>query len=916
MLADLHIDLTRHLDLSTDLVREAGLDSLATIELHDRLEEAFDVELSERVFAKAVTPADWLQAILEARGQGEPTYAGDVPATVPRRTRGQRWPEEAETLTECITWHADQHPDLVGVRLRGSAAQAGTEDITYEALMEEATACANGLLAEGLRHGERVAIMLPTCRDYFVVFMGALLAGGVPVPIYPPARLEVLEEHLRRQARLLDNAGASVLVTISDALLAARLVKVQVPSIRSVRTRKDLAEVGSGPSQPLPGCAADDIALIQYTSGSTGDPKGVVLTHSQLLANVRAMGQAADVSSSDVFVSWLPLYHDMGLIGAWHAASVYYGMLLVAMSPLDFLARPESWFDAITQYSGTLSAAPNFAYESCVERVSEDQIERFDLSSWRLAFNGSEPVSARTIDRFVKRFSRCGFRREAMCPAYGLAEVGVGAAFTPLGRGPRVDSVSRDTLEHSGRVIPASADEPGAIAFVSCGTALPGYEIAVTTARGRELPDRHEGHVGCRGPSVTTGYFGRPESSRELFTRGWLDTGDLGYIADGELFLTGRAKDLIIRAGRNLHPEELEQELGELNGVQPEGVAAFAAVDPNRGTERLLVAAETHLIEPSEREELRTAITRRVVELLGVGPDDVLLVRAGTLPRTASGKIRRSATRAAFESGVLGRRSPPVAFQLLRLAWSGLRPVTRRVAGACGTGLYSAYVWVLIALTGIPLWGLLQLPFSSRARWALTRAAGQTLRVLSGVGLRIEGTLPRDPVPAVIVSNHPSFVDGLVLILASHEPLAFVASTDFERKPLVGRFMRRLGCVFVHRGDARASSNDIAMLVSLLQQGKRIAVFPEGSITRAPGLRRFHLGAFAVAASARCPVLPIGIRGTHDVVRPGTYTPHRATVEVVVGGSTISSGDGFPAWVELSERTRNTIAALSGERAA
>jgi 1-acyl-sn-glycerol-3-phosphate acyltransferase len=911
LLADLHMRPMRHLDLSTDLVRDAGLDSLATVELHDRLEQAFGVVLSEEVLATAVTPADWLHAILEARGQPQTTTAGDVTTVPSARAPGQSWPEDAETLTECLVWHAERHPHLVGIRLVGAAAESDTDDITYGSLMDQASACARGLVAEGLGRGERVAIMLPTGRDYFVVFVGALLAGGVPVPIYPPARPEVLEEHVRRQARLLSDAGASVLVTLSDALLIARLVKLQVPTIRVVRTRQMLAEVGSG-YEPLRACAADDIALIQYTSGSTGDPKGVVLTQRQVLANIRAMGVAADVSSSDVFVSWLPLYHDMGLIGAWHAASVYFGMLLVAMSPLDFLARPASWLEALTRYSGTLSAAPNFAYQSCVDRIGDDQLERFDLSSWRLAFNGSEPVSARTIERFVDRFSRCGFRREAMCPAYGLAEVGVGAAFTPLGSGPRVDSVSRHALAHSGRAVPVSASESGAICFVSCGTALPGYEIRVSGTAGRELPDRHEGRVECRGPSVTTGYFGRPEASREMFRRGWLDTGDLGYVADGDLFLTGRAKDLIIRAGRNLHPEELEQELGELSGLHREGVAVFASVDPSRGTERLIVAAETASVDT---EELRTAITRRVVELLGTGPDDVVLVGPGTLPRTASGKIRRAAARQAFESGVLGRTTAPVTIQLVHFAWSGLRPAVRRLVRALRTWAYASYVWALIALTGIPLWGLLQLPFSMRIRWQLTRAAGQSLRVLSGIGLRIEGEIPPSTGPIAIVSNHPSFVDGLVVVLASHDPVVFVASTDFERKPLVGRFMRRLGCEFVHRDAPGASSPDLARLVKVLHEGRRIAVFPEGSIVRVPGLRRFHLGAFAAVSAAGCDVLPIGIRGTRDVVRPGTYTPHRATVTVVIGDPLSSSGDGFASWVELSDRTRAAIAALSGERA-
>jgi 1-acyl-sn-glycerol-3-phosphate acyltransferase len=920
LLNELGVGSLGRLSWQSDLSVEFGLDSLAVVELHDRLEHAFGVQLPAEVLSSARTPADWLGAVLAARGasEGAATVAGRAPSGKPgspgqleQRVPGSPWAESAGTLVDALGFHAEVHPDLVGVRLLGDGG-ASAEDLSYGALESEARAYARGLMADGFEPGERVALMLPTCREYFVVSMGVLMAGGVPVPIYPPARLSVLEEHLRRQAVLLDNAGASVLVTVPEALLAARLLRAQVPTLRSVRT-PSTHRATSGVPRALPRVGPDDIALIQYTSGSTGDPKGVVLTHRQLLANIRAMGEAAQVDSTDVFVSWLPLYHDIGLIGAWHAASLYFGMLSVFMSPLEFLARPATWLEAVTRYSGTLSAAPNFAYESCVERVDDAELEKLDLSSWRLTFSGSEPVSASTCERFSERFASCGFRPEALCPAYGLAEVGVGVTFSPLGRPPRFDTVRLEDLERRGVAVTVARDDPGGLSLVSCGAPLPGFEVRVADDQGRALPERNLGRVELRGPSATAGYFANQAATEALWDGDWLDTGDSGYLAEGELFLTGRVKDIVIRAGRNLHPEELEQALAELPGLRPDAIAVFGVADPIRGTERLVAAAETELRSPEEREALRAAAARRSLELVGVAPDEVVLLPAGSIVRTASGKIRRKATRDAYVAGTLGRRAAPVAVQLGRFAWSGLGPAARHLARRGDELLYAVWAWTLVAVIGGATWLCLLLPSTPRARWRLTRAAGRALAAATGVELRVVGGLPAGTSAAVIVSNHPSFVDGLAVLLAMPDPVVFVSSTDFERQRVAGTLLRRLGAVFIHRGRPEESERDLERLVEVVRRGQRLAVFPEGSMTAGVGLRRFHLGAFTVAALAGCPVVPVGIRGTRQVVRPGSYLPRRASVEVVIGQPQAPGGADFAARTQLAEEVRRSISGLVGE---
>ena len=331
---------------------------------------------------------------------------------------------------------------------------------------------------------------------------------------------------------------------------------------------------------------------MQYTSGSTGDPKGVILSHDNLLANIRAMGRAAAVTSSDRFVSWLPLYHDMGLIGAW-LGTMYHAVPLVLMPPTSFLARPSRWLWAIHRYRATISAGPNFAYEIVASKVRDGDLIGLDLSSWRLAFNGAEPVRAATLARFAARFAQYGFDRRALTPVYGLAESAVGLTFPPLGRGPLVERIDPLALAHDGTAKLSPDNAESSLEAVSCGRPLPGHEIRIVDDDGREDAARTEGRVEFRGPSATTGYHRNPDATKRLFHGDWLDTGDVGYIAGGELFLTSRAKDLIKRGGHNIHPYDLEAAVGDLAGIRKGCVAVFGMADRASGAERVVVVAET-----------------------------------------------------------------------------------------------------------------------------------------------------------------------------------------------------------------------------------------------------------------------------------------------------------------------------------
>ncbi|MFO1146092.1 MAG: AMP-binding protein [Rhodospirillales bacterium] len=336
---------------------------------------------------------------------------------------------------------------------------------------------------------------------------------------YPPSRNSRIEEHAQRHLSILGNADARALIVPDEAKPLAQMPWAQCDSLRAVTTVEELAGRG-GQRQPV-AAAADDPALLQYTSGSTGAPKGVTLSHANLLANIRAMAEALQVAEGDVFVSWLPLYHDMGLIGAW-LGSLHQATPLVLMSPLAFLARPARWLRAIDRFRGTISGGPNFAYELLLRQIRDAELEKLDLSSWRVAFNGAEPVSASTLERFSQRFAAAGLRRTAIAPVYGLAENSVGLAFPPLGRGPLVDAIDREQLARSGRAIP-SADSR-AIRVVACGRPLPGHDIRIVDAAGFELPGAARGTAAVSRALGEPRYWRNDVATRRLLAGDWRES--------------------------------------------------------------------------------------------------------------------------------------------------------------------------------------------------------------------------------------------------------------------------------------------------------------------------------------------------------------------------------------------------------
>jgi fatty-acyl-CoA synthase len=512
-------------------------------------------------------------------------------------------------------------------------AQERETGLPYSELHARAARTAGALRELGIAAGDRVAIVLPTGISFMDAFFGALLAGAIPVPLYPPVRLGRLDEFHARTARMLEVCGARIV--LSDSRIS-RLLGVAVSRARPALGLHKLPL--QGPAFEVSG-AADDLALIQFSSGTTVDPKPVALTHSNVLHNVAAIERFIPENDAQAGVSWLPLYHDMGLIGCLLLA-VHRPGPLTLLGPEVFLAKPALWLRAIARHKATISVAPNFAYGLCLRRIKDDEVRGIDLSSWHLALNGAEPVAPQVLRKFAERFAANGFDARSLMPVYGLSEASLAVTFTPAGRGAR-------TLQR------------GARELASVGAPLPGIEVRVD-----------EGRILVRGPSVMRGYFGNEEATRAVLQDGWLDTGDLGFIEDGELFVSGRAKDVIVLRGANHTPQEFEDALEGLEGVRP-GCAAAVALLTDAGEELAMLVERD-----GEKAGLAEIISARIVERTGIKPQAVHLLAPGTLPRTSSGKLRRAEAARQLETGEL---KAPDAVTLLHVAKEMARSVLASV---------------------------------------------------------------------------------------------------------------------------------------------------------------------------------------------------------------------------------------------
>jgi len=600
---------------------------------------------------------------------------------------------------------------MPGTGLRFIDRQERESFLTWAEVRERALAVAAGLAELGVERGERVVLVMPTGPGFFDAFFGILLAGAVPVPLYPPVRLGRLDEYHRRTARMIELAGARL-------VLADRRVRrilgetVELAGLTlGCRTLDDLPPP-AGRFAAVATSAAD-LALVQFSSGTTVEPKPVALSHRAVLAQTRLLNAFWPDAPDGVRhsgVSWLPLYHDMGLIGCVFPA-LERPAELTLLPPEAFVVRPALWLRALSRHRATISPAPNFAYGLCVHKVRDEEMEGVDLSSWYGALNGAEPVAPEVLRAFRDRFARWGLRREALTPVYGLSEAALAVTFSPLAEpftsarferhGLTAEGVARPLEEGAGD---AGGGPASGVELVSVGRPLPGFEVRLMPRGGDEerpsAPDEAaplaEGRVGrlwVRGPSLMDGYLGRPEATARVLVGGWLDTGDLGFLYRGDLYLTGRAKDVVILRGRNHSPAEIE-DAALVDGVRRGCAVAVSHLpaDGSAESEHLLLFVETDRESTAGlRAALPEACHRAVLAATGLATDEVIVLDPGTLPRTSSGKLRRGETLARHLAGTL---RPPAAVGALRLvgemARSGLAfaraGLARRRRGEAASG--------------------------------------------------------------------------------------------------------------------------------------------------------------------------------------------------------------------------------------
>jgi len=522
---------------------------------------------------------------------------------------------------------------------------SGTETVPWSRLHDEARAVAARLQRHGVGPGTHVAILGPTTRSLVTAIHATWLCGAATVMLPLPMRLGSIAEFAQQTRSRIRASDAAFLLcdpAISD-FLDARPGDPPILLLDAL----DAARSGPPDGYDRPADDPEALAILQYTSGSTSDPKGVMLPHRCVTANLDAIAEAAHLDlDRDVAVSWLPLYHDMGLIGLL-ATPMTTGVDLVLAAPQDFLAAPARWIEWLAEFGGTASAGPSFSYALAARALR--RLDRVDLSRWRLALNGAEPVDPAAVEELLAAGARHGLDPRSVFPAFGMAEATLAVTFPTPGSGLRVDTVDRRVLETEGYAAPVGRSAHDVRRLALLGRPLPGLSIRVCDpATGAHLAERAVGEIEIRGTSVTPGYYGRPDVTADAMHDGWLRSGDLGYLVDGELVVCGRIKDVIILGGRNVHPQDVERSVADLPGVRAGNVIAFGTAG-RRGREALVVVAEAK----DDADGVRAAVAERVRHAVGVPPEDVVLVRPGSLPKTSSGKLQRSLCRTRYLEAAL-----------------------------------------------------------------------------------------------------------------------------------------------------------------------------------------------------------------------------------------------------------------------
>ena len=597
-------------------------------------------------------------------------------------------PRAPRTIVDLLVRASRSHD--TGLRLldRGGAETW----MPWAAVFDRARAAAARLIAIGVRRGDRVGLVFATEAAFFDALFGVMLAGAVPVPLYPPVRLGRLDEYRARTSRMLQTVGARLLLTSRRAYhilgevtrdarpgLGCRVLDVG-SGLKARGPTNDLLrwDPRSSDRRPIAGISPSDIGLIQFSSGTVAEPKAAALTHDALVAQATLLNgfwpDTPEIRHSGV--SWLPLYHDMGLIGCVFTAVERPGTLTL-VPPEAFVARPAIWLQTISRYRASLSPAPNFAYSLAAQRIRDEEMAGVDLSCWRIALCGAETVLPDVMRAFQSRFARWGLAPETLTPVYGLSEAALAVTFSDIARPFVSRRFDRQSLARDGVAVEAEAGRE----LVSVGRAVPGFDVRIVTDAGTRLPEGRVGLVECRGPSIMERYENNSQATRSVFHDGWLRTGDLGFLRKGELFLTGRRKDVLIVRGANHSPEEVEGAVQPVDGVRTGCAVAVSWLPDGADGEQVLVFVEARRgVAHDAYEQIAVACKGRVIAATGLGVETVVVLAPGTLPRTSSGKLRRQETLRRYLAGTLRPAPTPTRARMARaVARSALAHVRARL---------------------------------------------------------------------------------------------------------------------------------------------------------------------------------------------------------------------------------------------
>ncbi len=541
--------------------------------------------------------------------------------------------------------------ESVAANPRGTMTFANGDDtvtIGWDDLHRDARAAAAGLQARGVRPGDHVALIGPTTRRLVTTIQATWLSGAALVTMPLPMRMAALDQFIAQTRARIHRSNTRIVVIDPDLAAFIEPVPGDPPFVTLDELFAD--DMPGEDAYRRPDSDPDSLAVLQFTSGSTSEPKGVMLSHRAICNNLDGAWQAAEIVPEDVIVSWLPLYHDMGLVGLL-TIPMSLGCTLVQGAPQDFLARPIRWLRWISEFGGTGTAGPNFSY-ALATRALKRSDEELDLSHMRVWLNGAEPVDPETYRGFFEAGERFGLSPKGAFPAFGMAEVCIAGTFPTPGAGLQTDWVDREALESDRKAIAVEAGSGGATELVVLGRAVPGLEVSVVDPESGEVcSEREVGELRITGNSLTSGYFNDAESTDALIIDGWLHTGDLAYTVDGQLVVCGRIKDVIIVGGRNIYPQDVEKAAGEVAGVRPGNIIAFGT-DGRHGAQNIIVVAEARGDDPVG---IAREVTRVVNDSVGIPPKEVVLVEPGTVPKTSSGKLQRSACKQQYGSGELSR---------------------------------------------------------------------------------------------------------------------------------------------------------------------------------------------------------------------------------------------------------------------